>query len=107
MKSKKKEGLHSNFVRFFAQAWKKRTEHTLYVIKPYAQLPKGGLGLNFAYFFMQFYNPGDPKWGAKAQCPPPSLKYAPVLGCIITKIILQIFEICGDNITNIMLQRIV
>ena len=44
----KKKGLHSKLVRFFAQIWvlsrKKRTEHALCVIKPYAQLPKGGGG---------------------------------------------------------------
>ena len=69
-----KKGLHSNFVRFFAQTWvqacKKCTEHTLCVIKPYAQLTKGGPCLNFAYFSMQFYNPGDPKGETMAQCPP-------------------------------------
>ena len=31
-----------------------------------------GACLNFAYFSMQFYNPGDPKWGAMAQRPPPN-----------------------------------
>ena len=52
----------------------KRTDHTLCVIKPYAQLAKRAPCLNFAYFSMQFYNPGYPKGGAMAQSPP---KYAP------------------------------
>ena len=30
---------------------------------------------NFAYYSMQLCDPGDPKGGAMAQCPPP--KYAP------------------------------
>ena len=41
------------------QAYRKRTEHTLCVIKPYAQLAKGGPCLNFAYYSMQLYNPGN------------------------------------------------
>ena len=33
-------------------------------------LQRGGPCLNFAYFSMQSYNPGDPKGGAMAQWPP-------------------------------------
>ena len=43
--------------------------------KPDAQLTKGGPCLNFAHFFMQFCNPGDPKGGPWPNGPP--LKYAP------------------------------
>ena len=60
------------------QAWKKRSEHTLCVTKLYAQLPKGGGPcLDFAYFSMQFYSPGDPKGGGGhgTMAPPP--KHAP------------------------------
>ena len=32
---------------------------------------RGGPRLNFAYFFMQFYNTGDPKGETMAQCPLP------------------------------------
>ena len=59
------------------QAYKKRTKHTLCVIKPSVQLAKGGGACrNFAYYFMQLYNPGE-----MAQWPPP--KYAPDLNSSI------------------------
>ena len=44
------------------------------MIKPYAQLAKGGPFLNFAYFSMQFCKPGDLKGGPWHNGPP---KYAP------------------------------
>ena len=90
----KKKGLHSNLVQIFAQnqvksknkaykrskAYRKRTEHSLCMIKPYAQLAEGGPCLNFAYFSMQFCNPGDPKGGAMAQWPPLNTPLFPLHG---------------------------
>ena len=61
---------------FSPEAKKKRTEHSLCVIKPYAQLEKGGGAcLNSACFSMKICNPGDPKGGGHGTMPPP--KYAP------------------------------
>ena len=37
-------------------------------------LQRGGACLNFAYYSMQLYNPGDPKGGPWHNAPP---KYAP------------------------------
>ena len=67
--------IHSDFVLFFPNAWKKCAQHTLCEIIPNAQLAKGGPCLNFAHFSMQFCNPGDPKGGPWPNAPP---KYAPV-----------------------------
>ena len=76
MKSKKKKkGLTEIYSDFKPKAQKKRTEHTLCVTKPYAKLAKGGPYLNFAYFSIQFYNPGHPKGGGRGTMSPS--KYAP------------------------------
>ena len=49
----------------------KRSSPTVSVLKPSAQVTKGGRAChNFAYFSMLLYYPGDPKGGAMAQCPP-------------------------------------
>ena len=71
----KKKGLHSNLVRFFAQtweqAWEKRTKHTLCVSNLMHNFQTGGGAcINFAYFSIQFYNPGDPKGGPWHNGPP-------------------------------------
>ena len=71
---KKKKGLHSNSVRFFAQTWvqplKNCTEHTLCVIKAYAQLAKGRAVPQFCILFYAVLQSWRPKGGAIAQCPP-------------------------------------
>ena len=70
----KKKGLYSKLVRFFAQtwvqAWKKHIEHTLCVIKPYAQLPKRGTMPQFCLLFYAILQSWRPKGGAMAQWPP-------------------------------------
>ena len=65
------------------QAEKKRTEHILCVIQPYAQIAKKG-GMP-QFYIIQLYNPGDPKGGAMAQWFPP--KYAPEAGPVKTFIL--------------------
>ena len=72
VKSKKKKGLHSNFVPFFALLFRSLPKYqVISSSEPDAQLAEGGACLNFPHFSKQFCNPGDPKGGAMAQCPPP------------------------------------
>ena len=47
------------------------------MIKPYAQLAKGGAMPQFCLLFHAILQSWRPKGGAMAQCPPPP-KYAPV-----------------------------
>ena len=78
--NKLKKGLHSNLVRFFrpnrVQASNKRTEHTLCVIKPYEQLPKGGMR-QFCLLFYAILQTWLPKGGgAWHNAPPPKYAHA-------------------------------
>ena len=56
-------------------AWKKHTQHTLCVIKPNAQLAKGGGMPQFCSLFYAILQSWRPKGGGMAQWPSP--KYAP------------------------------
>ena len=56
---------------FKPKAWNKRTEHTLCMIKPYAQLVKGGGHASILLTFLcNFTILATQRGGAMAQCPP-------------------------------------
>ena len=68
----------------------KRTEHALCVIKPYAQLAKGGANgpcLNFVYFSMLFHGKKPPPLNTSLH-PPVAFNLSPILLLLLLLLLL-------------------